>query len=149
MAVSSTAFNACNAKIYLDNSAGTYVDVSGYANKIDLELSQEIGEFDVFGTSYKQRIRGCKKDGKASMEVVMDKDTNGAFRLLKDWYQNGSGARRIQVSAPDEAVGDDRWWGYFLLKSLSWSFSATEANAVMVKAELVPSGGILYETVTT
>lgn len=147
MAVTETAFNACNAVVELDDANGVMRDISGHANNVDMELTKEIGDYKVFGSPYKWRLE-CGKDGSVTLDVVMDKDTLGGFRLLKDWYTNG-GARRFRVSAPDASIGNTRWWGYFLLENLKWAFSATEAGAIMVSASLLPNGAIEGEVITT
>ncbi|MDZ4768355.1 MAG: hypothetical protein SGJ24_04440 [Chloroflexota bacterium] len=151
MPSTSTAINACNVKVQIDNAAGTLVDVSGSANRVNLEFSQELGSYRVFGNKWMKRL-ACAKDATLQLDVVYSTQANEGLDLLRDWFFSAASSgtpRTIRMMLPDDVVGGDDYQGEFIISSLSIPMDASEAGPITVSAELMPDGEVTHGTLTT
>lgn len=129
--------NACGAKVELDNSAGTLINISGTGNEANIDVDQELGEYKVFGDAYKYRI-ACARDGSIELSIFYSTGIAEGVGLLKDWYFNSpSAARTVRIT-----IGNDKFFGECMLEKLTIPFKADEAKPVTVKASLKAHGGI-------
>lgn len=145
MAETTTAINACDAQIYLDNASGTPVEISGSSNSAELGRTRDTSEYTVFGTQWKKRTQ-CKKDGTLNINVVYTTAASEAMDLFNQWFDAG-GRRTVIIDVPNSNIGSDRYYGEFLLTNLPMPFVSDEAGPVMVAAELLPDGPIHRTTV--
>ena len=58
MALTSTAINMCNAVIHMADNLGVTYDISGSSNNFDIENTNDIGDYKVFGTAGRGRAGG-------------------------------------------------------------------------------------------
>ncbi len=63
MTLTTTTVNGCDAGIWFDNAAGVLKDLSGSSNAFTLEITQNVGEQRVFGSSVRTNTtaNGCWK----------------------------------------------------------------------------------------
>lgn len=141
MAETTTAVNACDVVVSLDNSAGTLADISGSSNAVSMEFSIDNAEYRVFGSKWLKRM-SCVKDGSFSLTVVYTTtDNTEGLDLLKDWFMSNTiSARTMQVDIPDSNTGSDRWSGEVRLENLSFDVEAEESGPIMVEASLLADG---------
>ena len=148
MVATSTAINGCDAQLLAAGPDGTMYDISGSSSEFTLDLNKDVGDYKVFGNKWKFRL-DCGKDATLTLNVVYTKTNNEGFDLLRDWYFNGSGARRFILRLPDGSVGSDEYDGYYVLESMSIPSPADEPAPIIVSATLLPNGPILYSVVST
>lgn len=141
MALTSTMFNACDAIISLDNSAGSLVDISGSSNNVEFDFNNEIGEFKSFGSKWKARIQ-CGKDASISLRIVGSKDTAEAMKNALDWFFTTNGLKTLRVDYPDSSSGSERLQCEVVLESMNMPLPADDANPVMIDIALLPSGAV-------
>lgn len=152
MPETSTAINACDVSIHLEDGTGTGTlhDISGSSNSASLSFSQEIADYRVFGTRWKKRMV-CAKDATLSLNVVYTTAQNEGLDLLRDWFfgANSNVARTVRIMVPNDEIGGDDYQGEFLISSMDIPLEADEAGPIMVSAELMPMGEVLYGTIAT
>ncbi|MCK6580363.1 MAG: hypothetical protein L6Q98_19895 [Anaerolineae bacterium] len=150
MPATSTVVNGCDVAVYIDGASGTLVDVSGSANRVNLDFSQEVESFRVFGDKWRRRL-ACAKDATLTLDVVYSTATDEGLDLLRDWYfgANSGVARTVRILVPENATGSDDYQGEFILSSLSIPINASQAGPITVSAELVPNGEVTHATTTT
>lgn len=142
MPVTSTAINLCNAVIHMADHLGVTYDISGQSNKFDIENTNDIGDYKVFGEAGRGRLI-CGKDGSVSGSIFYTRTNNEGFDLLKRWYWlYREQLRYFAFYAPNEAIGSDKYYGYFALENFSIPFSAEEAAPAMIEFSLLPNFGI-------
>ena len=150
MAQTTVAINACDVAIFLDNASGTATDISGSSNKIEIPLTQEIGEARTFQNDYKIR-KACGRDGAFNLTVIYTTGADEGLDILRDWYfSTGSKtARSIAVYVPDKNVGSDHYSAAVLLESLNIPLDPSEPGPVICEAALLPTGAISHTTAST
>lgn len=150
MTQTTTAVNACDVGLWLDNASGTPIDIGGSSNECSLKLSQNIGEIPTFGTDWPRR-KACGRDCKASLKVIYSTATDEALDLLKDWFfgANHKNARTLTVYIPDKNVGSDVYQGEFVLESLDVPVQAGDGKPILVSAELSVDGALINFTNAT
>jgi hypothetical protein len=149
MAQTTTAIDACNAVVFLDNVGGTPTDISGSTNRVKTSLGQDLGRYHAHGGDWPNRLDG-EKDGSFVLTVLYTTAAGEAFEILRDWYFASSpGARTIRIDAPDSSVGSDRYSGEVRLEDLRWSLAADVGGPVMVTARLMPDGEITHATIAS
>jgi hypothetical protein len=147
--VTTTPVNACDTTVYLDTHLGVATDISGMSNSISFEITNALGEYNVFGGVWMMRM-ACKLDGSLELGIVMSKDSDGAHRLLSDWiFTYNKEARRVIFFLPTEAIGNDRYEGYYLIENYTFDVSADEAGPIICTASLKPNGPIYKSVATT
>lgn len=140
MAQSTTTINACDVVIKLADSTGTLKDISGSANQVQIDLTQNIGEKRTFGSRWPIR-KECGKDSKVRLDVVYSTAADEGVDLLKNWFFSATpGSRELHVYVPNNQIGADEYFGTFVLESMSIPLQAGEAEPVTVSANLSVSG---------
>lgn len=145
MPPTSSAFTACDAVIEL--SDGTVLqDISGSTNTVDANFENQIGEFRVFGTQWKQRIQ-CGKDASFSIKGVATTGVAEIREIIDEWFFQGSGPRDFQFSAEGDSAGDVRYSASVVLKSYKFGLDSGSADPVMYSIELAPNGEVTREII--
>lgn len=140
MTQTTTYVNACDASVWLDNSAGTLTDISGSSNSVQMEFNQIIGELSTFQQKWPVRL-SCRKDATFTLSAVYSTASNESVDILNDWFFSTSpGLKSFIVYVPSKNVGYDKYYGEVVLESLSIPVSADEASPIPVTAVLRPSG---------
>lgn len=149
MAETTTSVNACDVSVWLDNEAGTLIDISGSTNQVNMEFESNIGELRVLVTRWPIRLQ-CGKDATFSLIVVYSTASDEGMDILKNWFfGTETGARSLHVYIPDKNVGSDHFYGEVVLENLSWPVNAGEAQPIPVSASLRPSGTWTLDTAAT
>lgn len=149
MATTTTAVNACDAAIWLDNASATATDISGSTNSVAMNFDHQIGEYRVFQDKWPQRLE-CGKDASFTLNVVYDSTATTAFGLLRDWFfATTPGLRTLSVYIPDKEAGSDYYYGEMRIANLNWTADPSEPGAIAVTAELLPSGEVTLDTAGT
>lgn len=141
MPATTTAFTACDWKIEIDDSGGTLQDVSGSSSTLDANFDNDIGEFRVFGSEWKNRIQ-CGKDASFKLKGIATSGANEIRDLIENWFFSGSGLRSFQFSSPGGNSGDIVYAAEVVLKTFKFSGDASSADPVMYDIELAPSGPV-------
>ena len=140
MAETTTAINACDVKVWLDNAAGTPTDISGSTNACSMEFENNIGELRVLETRWPLRL-SCGKDATFSLVVVYSTAADEGSDLLKDWFFSATvTARTLSIYVPDKNVGSDKYSGEVVMENFSVPINAGEAQPIPVSCNLRPSG---------
>ena len=140
MTQTTTYVNACDASVWLDNSAGTLTDISGSSNNVTMEFVQVIGELSTYQQKWPVRL-SCRKDATFTLNAVYSTQSDEAVDILNDWFFSTSpGLKTFTVYVPTKNVGSDKYSGEVVLESLSIPVSADEASPIPVTAVLRPSG---------
>ena len=149
MPQTTTAVNACDVSVWLDDSTNTLRDISGSSNNIEMNFDHEVESFVTFQSKWPARLE-CGKDASYTLSVIYSETANEGFDILKDWYfATSPGKRTCRVYIPDKNVGSDRFSGEFRLDSLSWSADRSSAGPIMVSATLLPDGEVTHSDVAT
>lgn len=148
MPATTTAVNACDVDVRLDNTSGILTDISGSSNEISLDFKVNIGEFKVFGSQWFQRL-ACGKDASIELKVIYTQAADEGFDIIRDWFFSSSinVPRTLQVTIPNGNNGADRYTVEVLLESFNVPAKADEAGPIMVAISLKPSGTITYAVV--
>ena|SRR3990167_329280 len=147
MSQTTTARNACDARLYLDNASGVLIDISGSTNNVKIGLTNDVGDFKAFSSQWRGRLT-CGKDAKVSLVIIFSTAAAEAYQLLKGWW-TGGGDRTFQVDIPEDAVGNDRYSGEFILNSLDLPLASDDAKPIAVTAELLPNGEVTITAIAT
>ena len=149
MAETTTAINACDVKVYLDDANGTPVDISGSTNACSMEFENNIGELRVLVTRWPIRL-SCGKDATFSLVVVYSTAADEGSDILKDWYfSDETGTRTLTIYIPDKNVGADKYSGEVVMENLAIPVNAGEASPIPVSTNLKPSGSWTLTTNAT
>lgn len=149
MPETTTAKNACDIKLLVDNSSGILVDISGSANRVEAAFTQQMGEYPVFGGAWVKRLI-CKKDATVTVQIVYTTAANEGWKLLKDWWNNyNDQPRTIRWMAPTDEVGADDFHGEVLIDSMTVPFDGGQAGPVMVALTLRQTDGLFIDTIAT
>lgn len=139
MAQTTTAINACDAVIMLDNELGVPVDISGSTNNVDLDLTNELGMAHTFGSRYPFRLE-CKSDANIAMRALYTETDTEATRQWLRWYFVDRGSKTLTIAVPDASGGGDLFTFEVLLESLKIPLDGTAAAPIPVEAVLKPTG---------
>jgi len=149
MAQTTTAIDACNAVIFLDNAGGTPTDISGSTNRAKSNLSQDLARYHPHGSDWPKRLDG-ERDGSFILTVLYTTTADEGFDILRDWMLAASpGARSIRIDAPDSSIGSDRYTAEVRIEDLHWELGADKGGPVAVTARLMPDGAISHATIAT
>lgn len=144
MAQTTTAINACGARIELDNSGGTPVDISGSSNTANLTVSKETATGVTFEGDWNFRLQ-CKKDGSLEISTMWTTAAAEGRAILEEWFDSG-GARTISVYPNGTGIGERVYTGEFVLTELSIPMTGGDAAPIVVSATLEPDGAIDFAT---
>jgi len=140
MGQTTTAINACNVLIMLDDGSGTPVDISGSANNASLEFTRQVGSGFTFDGDYPIRIE-CKKDATLSLDVMYTIIETEGRELLEDWFANG-GRRTVSIYPYGQDTGNRYYSGEWRIESLSIPLQADSSDPIVVSCSLIPDGAI-------
>lgn len=133
MTTTTTAVNAVNAVIKLDNNVNVLTDISGSTNKVSIEPKMEGGKFEVFGNRWKKSLDGSKEWG-GSITIVFSTTAAEALDLIEDWfYATNPANRTLQVDVPDSGTGSRRYSGEIRVREFKYPFDRPEAGPVTVE----------------
>lgn len=150
MTATATAINACDVVIHLDNASGIPVDISGSVNSLNPQFTTDMGEYNVFGSGWRQRLM-CQRDVQIQLNIVYSSAADEGFQLLRNWFANQHTLNKtLRWMIPDDSVGSNDQSGEFFLSQWSYTATAGEAGPIMASLTLVQSGsGIAFATVAT
>lgn len=135
-----TAVNACNVSIKLDDHTGVLKDISGSSNKIEPEYTQETGEYRVFQQGWFKRLQ-CGRDAAFTLSAVYSTLKIEALSILADWFFHYPGTHRtMEIYIPDDSIGSDKYSGEVMLASFSTPADTAEPGPIPVEATLLPDG---------
>ncbi len=143
MAQTTTAVNACDVVIRLDDENGILKDISGSSNEIKMKFMTKNGDLQTFGGNMPVRL-SCGKDADFSLIAVYTLALEEARDLINEWYFGTGGLRTLQVNIPDSSVGSDRYFGEVILDSFDFTASSGDASPIKLTAALKPSGDWNY-----
>ena len=149
MTQTTTAVNACDVSIWLDNAAGTPTDISGSSNEVTLDFSMNVGELRNFQSRWPLRLM-CGKDAKFALVVTYTTASDEAVDILRDWFfQSDPAPRTLAVYIPDKNVGSDKYSGECVMDSLSIPAKSGEGTPIAVSASFLPNGEWSHTTAAT
>lgn len=150
MPETTTAINACDVPIFVDDENGVPVNISGVTSRAQMEMLQEVEPYRVLGSRWVRRL-ACKKDGSLNLDIIYSTADDEGLALFRDWYfgANSKDARTVRILAPEDAPGSDDYTGEFLISKLNINIDAATAGPIPVTVELLPDGAISHATTTT
>lgn len=144
MTQTTTAINACDAGIWLDNISGVLKDISGSSNSVTIGLSQTLGAFRNFSSKWPKRLE-CPKDATFRLVITYSTAADEAIDILQNWFFAASpGARTLKIYLPDKNIGSDVYSAEVRLDSLDIPATAGEAAPITVTANLLPDGEVNF-----
>jgi len=149
MALTTTAYNACDVSPWLEDVNGTQQEIAGSSNSVDISLDHVLGEYVSFQEQWPRRLE-CGKDATVTLNVIISETASEGWDVLKDWYfATSPGARLFTWYQPDKNVGSDKFEMDARLESLAWTADRGEAGPIMVTAVLRPDGELTHTDVAT
>jgi hypothetical protein len=149
MAQTTTAVNACDAVVQLDKSGGALTNISGSANNVSMNITQNIGEATTFDGDWTIK-KACGKSVSVSLAVVYSVTADQGLHVLRDWmFAATPGSRTIQIDIPDGSVGSDRYSGEMVIESLDIPASSDEPGPILVSASLSNDGAFAHTTISS
>lgn len=144
-----TAINACDVGLWLDNAGGTLVDIGGSSNQVRTNLYHDIGKFNVFSNEWPGRLE-CGKDATVTLQIIYSSTVDEGWDVVKTWFfTNPPGARTLSIYIPDKNVGSDHFSAEMMLSALNWTSSRGEAGPILVTATLLPDGDVSHTVAAT
>lgn len=149
MPQTTTAQNACDASIWLDNTSGVLTDVSGSSNTINMEFSEQVGNVRNFGTRW-QILLTCGLDATFAFTAVYSTAAQEAKAILLDWFFNKPGTNKtLKVYLPDKNVGSDVYTAEVKLITMPITVQASSAEPMQISCTLRPDGAVTWVTNAT
>lgn len=138
----STAINACDATVELEDEFGDMVDISGASNEISMEFSRALADFRTFGSSWRKRM-ACGRDAAFGLKFVYSQDSAEAKRMIQKWFfQYPNAQRELRVYLPNKTDGADTYIAKVLIENFSFTPSADEAGPIMASSDMKPNGAV-------
>ena len=148
-ALTSTAVNACDAGVWLDNAAGTLTDIGGSSNKVELEFDHDLGAYRAFGAKWQRRLE-CGKDAVFTLYPIYSTTATEAMKIIEAWYHATTpGARTVKIYIPKKNVGAACYSCEARIKSYKFTADVNDPNAIMATVELLPDGAVTYSLAAT
>ena len=147
MAASTTAVNACDCVIELENQSSSMVDISGSMNAVSLEFSKNIGSFKPFGSDYPVRL-SCGKDMQGNLDIVWTSANQEGRDIAEQWFFETEDVRTLRISVPDASPGSRRYSGPVICESYPLSLESDNADPIMMSLPLQAAGEWTVETIT-
>lgn len=143
---STTAANACDVFLFLDDGAGALTEITGNANTANLSLNTEVGGYSVFGYRWEKKL-ACGSSGELTIDIVYDEDADSGYDIVRDWYFGGdyATARSLRIQVPDNA--GEQFDFEVMLSSLELPLDRGEAGPIMVSVTLPIDGDIVHSTI--
>ena len=148
MAQTTTAVNACDAAVWLDDAAGVQRDISGSSNVVTINFDNDIGEVQTFGSNWKIRLE-CGQDASFEIVAVYSTTTNEAVDILKNWFFGTRGDRSLSIYIPDKDVGSDHYSAEVKLDDWEFTASHDDPAAIAVTMRLLPNRAVTWTTAST
>ena len=149
MSATSTAFNACDASIWLDDDTGTPRDCSGSMNRVGMNFDHKLGEYEVYQDRCTYRLE-CGKDASFELVVVDTTLATEASEIIQTWYHaTNPGVRTLTIYLPDKNVGSRKYQCEARIEHYDLTPDRGEPGPIIVSATLRPHGCVTYTTVAT
>lgn len=149
MAQTTTAENACDVVLTVDNASGTPVDVSGSTNQANMDLSATSAETFTFQGDWAIK-KTCKKAVAVAVQALYSVTETEALNIFMDWFFNSLGtSRTVQIDIPDSSVGSDRYSGEFTLENVSVPLTADDAGVILASIALSNDGTVTRSTIAS
>ena len=149
MTQTTSAFNACDASIWLDDATGTLRDISGSSNNTEVNFDHDVEAFVTYQSKWPKRLE-CGKDAQFTLHVIFSEDANEGHDILKDWFFAAApGARSLSIYLPDKNVGSDHFSCEARIKSYNFSADRGTAAPIMGVAVLLPDGAVSHSDTAT
>jgi hypothetical protein len=138
-ATTTTAVNACDCVIELENAASAMVDISGSSNKVSLQFGKNFGEFKPFGSAYPVRLT-CGKDMDGNLDIVWTTAVQEGRDIAEQWFFETDDVRTLRVSVPDNSVGSIQYSGPVICESYPLDLESNNADPVMISLPVKAAG---------
>lgn len=148
MAQTTTAVNACDTSVWLDNDAGTLTDISGDTNVLDCNFDNDLGAYVTFQEKWPRRLE-CGKDATFTLTGVYSTTADEMKDIILDWYFGTGGDKSFAFYLPDKDVGSDYFHCEVKLENFRFTPSRAEPGAIQVTVVLRPSGAVTRSTAGT
>lgn len=148
MPLTTTAVNACDVKIWLDDEVGTLKDISGSSNTCSMEFTNQLGAVRAFGTRWSTRLE-CGKDATINLSIIYSTASDEAADIVKQWFFTYPGKRTIKIYIPDKDPGADVYTGEVRLENMPVKVEASSADPIVMSCNLKPDGAITLVTNAT
>lgn len=148
MTQTTTAVNACDVAVWLDDDLGVPQDLSGSSNTISMEFTNQLGNVRNFGTRWQIRLE-CGKDATFNLTAVYSTAPNEAKDLFLNWYFNSPGDRTLTVYIPDKNIGSDVYRCEARLATMPITVEAGNAEPITISCQLMPNGVVDWFTNAT
>lgn len=149
MAQTTTAKNACNVVLEVDNASGVLTDISGSSNQASISISTNISEVFTFDGDWGIK-KACKSTAQISLSLVYSTTDTEALNIIKDWKFNApTTSRTVQISIPDNTAGSDQYSGEFVLEGIDIPIDASDAGVILVSASLSNDGAFSVATIAS
>lgn len=147
MAQTTTAQNACAARIYIDDDGGSLVNVSGSSTQATPNFSKDIGRAHTFDGDYAVKTE-CKRDATMQFAALWTTAQTESRHLLEEWYKAG-GRRTVRIDMPNSSPGSRRYEGEALLGEYSFPIEAGNADPVVVTGQIEFDGEVTITTIVS
>ncbi len=149
MVQTNTQISACDVVIKAQTTEGDMLDISGSSNSVNIRFLQPTGQLRTFGSRFFIRQQ-CGKDAEVAISAVYTTSDREAMEWLKDWYFNHpSTSRKVEVYAPDDEAGSDKFTFTLFLEDLSVPLESGNADPVLCPANFKPTGEFTWEKVAS
>lgn len=141
MATSTTMLYGTDSVIEVEIGTLT-VDISGSSNKATINLEIIIGEADVFGDKWPQRVmtaKNCTVDCAAWYSSA----SNEAADFLLDWFNEAAPAtRHVDIYINGKTVGNRVLSGDWVFNGVNIDLEPAATNPIPVTFQLLNAGAI-------
>lgn len=148
MSQTTTAVNACDVAVWLDDAAGILRDISGSSNVVTINFDNDLGEVQTFGSNWKIRLE-CGQDASFEIVAIYTTTTNEAVDILKNWFFGTRGDRSLSIYIPDKDVGSDHYSAEVKLDDWEFSASHDDPGPIAVTMRLLPNREVTWTTAST
>lgn len=148
MPQTTTAVNACDASVWLDDENGSLQDISGSSNTISMEFTNQLGAVSNFATRWPVRLE-CRKDATFNLTAIYSTAQSEAKDILLEWFFNHPGNRTLHVYLPDKNVGSDMYSAEVHLATMPITVEASSADPIQISCQLMPEGPVTWVTNAT
>ena len=149
MAQTTTAVNACDVVIKIDNSAGTLTDISGSSNQCSMSISRNVAEVYTFDGDWAIK-KSCKSAVTISIQVLYSTTADEGRDLLEDWiFDSPTTSKTVRIDVPDSSVGGVRYQGEFVIESYDIPLSAEDAGVIICSASLSNDGAVTRDAISS
>ena len=148
MAQTTTAINACDASLWLDDDDGVLQDISGSTNLLDANFDNELGAYVTFQEKWPRRLE-CGQDATFTVTGVYSTAADEIKDLVLTWYFGTRGDRSFAFYLPDKDVGSDYFLCEVKLENHRIAPSRAEPGAIAITLTLRPSGAVTHSRAGT